>query len=167
MTVFGGPFYETRLHTIGLGKQSVGPYGDWRVLDALASIPLTRRYVVGLRAKWILKDLLAAKVPDYPINQPKKATALPWQRFYTGGPLVGIFDRYPLPDVWDADPDLRRRVTEHPSPATWTAIMHAMWQQRIQTNPDLTPIGVVETYSVTFGGDGGTASDDGWTGGES
>ena len=149
MTVFAGTMMQARLNTTALGKRAIGPYCDWRVLSALATVPLEERYVVGLRAKWMLKDLLKSKVPDYPIDQRKKATALPWKRFYTNGPLTGIWDRYDVPDIFTGE--LERHVTETPTAATWTAISYAIWDQRIAKNPNLTTVGTVNTYTRSVG----------------
>ena len=129
--------------------RAIGPYCDWRVLSVLTTVPLEERYVVGLRAKWMLKELLKAKVPNYPIDQRKKATALPWKRFYTNGPLTGIWDRYDVPDIFSGD--LERHVTETPTAATWSAIAHAIWNQRIAKNPNLTTVGKVNEYTRSVG----------------
>lgn len=150
MQVFGGPMYQGRLNTAGLGKDCIGPYCDWRVLAALATVPVEDRYVVGLQAKWMLKRLLAANLPAYPIDQRKQATALPWKRFYTDGPLRGFFDRYPVPDVFTGE--ARRRIVDEPMAATWTSITQAVWEDRIRSNPTLEPIAVVASASFVVGG---------------
>jgi asparagine synthetase B (glutamine-hydrolysing) len=148
MVVFGGTLYESKLSTNAFGKRSVGPYGDWRVLNELSRVPLEERYVNGLRAKWMLKNLLKQKVPGYPVDQRKKATALPWQRFYTHGPLTGIWERYPIPNLFTGE--VRRRVVEDPTLTTWNAITHSVWEERVRKNPNLTPMGVVESVSLPF-----------------
>lgn len=149
MAVLNSQMWENRLGLIPFGKQAIGPFCDWRVLNAAASIPLEDRYIAGMRGKWILKDLLASKVPDYPINQRKKATALPWKRYYTDGPLEDFFEEYPVPDVFTGAH--RRQLIEEPDDTTLSAMSHAIWQRHVEKNPDLTPTAVVESYTGTFG----------------
>ena len=149
MVVLNSQMWESRLGLIPLGKQAIGPYCDWRVLNALATVPVEDRYIVGMRGKWLLKELLASKVPDYPINQRKKATALPWQRYYTDGPLAGVWDEYDVPDVFSGEH--RRQMIEEPDDTTWSAISYALWERHVEKNPNLTPMGVVEAYSAPIG----------------
>ncbi len=149
MGVFTGSTIQARLSTTGMGKRCIGPYSDWRVLTTLSQVPLEDRYVIGLQAKWMLKRLLQDKVPDYPIDQRKKTTALPFRRFYTDGPLTGIWDHYPVPDIFTGE--IRRQVIDEPTVATWTAITHAIWDERIRKNPNLQLIGVVESYTRSVG----------------
>lgn len=119
------------------GKRSLGPYLAPNVLNALATIPVSDRYIRGMSAKWILKDLLQRKVPDYPVNKRKKATALPWQRFYENGPLTGIWERYDVPDLFTGAE--RAELVAHPIPTTWVAISHAIWLERVVRNDQLQP----------------------------
>ena len=69
MVVLNSQMWESRLGLIPLGKQAIGPYCDWRVLNALATVPVEDRYIVGMRGKWLLKELLASQGPRLP-HQP-------------------------------------------------------------------------------------------------
>ncbi len=119
------------------GKRVLSPYGDPDVLSALATIPVRDRYVRGLSAKWILKKLLTQRLPQYPVKQRKKATALPWQRFYIDGPLTGVWNRYSVPELFDGD--LRNGIMEEPTANTWTAISYSIWVERVVRNDGLDP----------------------------
>ncbi|MDJ0664458.1 MAG: asparagine synthase C-terminal domain-containing protein [Acidimicrobiia bacterium] len=119
------------------GKSSFAPYCAPNVLNALATIPVRDRYIRGLSAKWILKELLTRKVPDYPVNQRKKATALPWRRFYENGPLQDVWERYEVPDLFDSEQ--RAELVARPIATTWVAISHAIWLERVVRNDDLQP----------------------------
>jgi len=119
------------------GKRAFGPFCAPNILNALATIPVRDRYIRGMSAKWILKDLLKRKVPDYPVYKRKKATALPWQRFYENGPLTGIWERYEVPDLFSGED--RSELTARPIATTWVAISHAIWLERVVRNADLKP----------------------------
>ena len=115
----------------------IGPYCDPDVLTALATIPVRDRYVRGLSAKWLLKELLAQRLPQYPVKQRKKATALPWRRFYTNGPLTGVWDSYPVPEIFEGD--LRDELVREPMVNTWTALAYSIWVERVVRNDGLEP----------------------------
>ena len=148
MTVFGNALYEERMSTHPIGALATCPYADDGVLRELSRIPLGERYITGLRAKWILKDLLRQKVPDYPVDQRKKATALPWGRFYTSGVLSDIWERYDIPDFLPTS--IHDELRTRPSATAWNAITWAMWDERIRRNPDLRPHAAVESLSASF-----------------
>ena len=149
MVTLAGAVMRDRMMAQARGALISGPYGDWRVLNELARVPVTERYITGLRAKWLLKELLLERVPDYPVDQRKKATALPWRRFYEQGPLKDIWDRYDVPDLFQgADRD---QLINNPTITTWNAITYAVWEERIAKNPDLKPFPAVEELSITFG----------------
>lgn len=135
MVLFGNPLFIVRLAAHACGKRVVGPYTDSLVLSELARVPVEERYVQGLRAKWMLKDLLGLRLPGYPINQRKKSTALPYERFYEQGPLTGFWDQYDVPDIFTGDKIDALVAT--PSTSTWNAITYAIWEQRVAKNPDL------------------------------
>ena len=132
LLTFGNPVGTDRLVAQSAGKGLILPYVAGKVLTAAASIPVADRYVQGLQAKWILKKLLARKVPDYPINQRKKATALPWERFYRAGPLEGFWERYEVPDLFVGE--AREAIVNSQTAATWNAMSHAVWIERIARN---------------------------------
>ncbi len=135
MVLFGNPILSMRLAAHARGRRAVGPYLDGRVLSELARVPIDERYVRGLRAKWMLKDLLDQRLPGYPTNQRKKHSALPYERFYEQGPLTGIWDRYDVPDIFSGKK--RDALVAAPSTSTWNAITYAIWEQRVAKNPDL------------------------------
>ena len=101
-------------------------------------MPAKDRYVKGLHGKWVLKEILKKRVPSYPIGQRKLATGLPFERYYTGGPLTGIWEKYEMPDF--IEPGFRDAVTDKPSAVTFNAIAHAIWSERIEKNANLEPL---------------------------
>lgn len=135
LLTFGNPVVTDRLVAQSAGKGLILPYVAGRVLTAMASIPVSDRYVRGLQAKWILKGLLARKVPAYPIDQRKKATALPWERFYRSGPLEGFWERYDVPDLFVGE--AKDAIVNSQTAATWNAMSHAVWLERVARNREL------------------------------
>ena len=135
VTVFNNPLLIDRLVAHAVGKSVTTPYVAANVLEALATIPVADRYVQRLQAKWMLKALLQRKVPTYPINQRKLATALPWERFYRDGPLTGFWDRYEMPEIFQGRH--KDELIHQPSILTWNAMIYAVWQARIEKNADL------------------------------
>ncbi len=149
MVVFGNPAMLERLMAHARGKRFIAPYVDSRVLAELARIPIDERYVRGLRAKWLLKDLLRQRLPGYPTDQRKKATALPYERFYNDGPLTTFWDHYDVPDIFTGKN--RDALVGSPSTTTWNAITYAIWERRVAKNPDLQPHDAHLVASFTIG----------------
>ncbi|MDJ0924121.1 MAG: asparagine synthase C-terminal domain-containing protein [Acidimicrobiia bacterium] len=148
IVVFGNPVGTDRLVAQSCGKSITVPYLDPAVVQASATIPVEHRYVKRLAAKWILKELLSERVPGYPVHQRKKATALPWERFYRSGPLTKIWDRYDVPDIFEGKD--RDNLIAVPTATTWNAISYAVWEQRIVRNDRLLghPAAVAAQYPV-------------------
>jgi asparagine synthase (glutamine-hydrolysing) len=131
----GGSF--DRLMAQPKGKRIVQPYAQAPVIDALLTVPANRRYVKRLAGKWVLKEMLARRVPGYRVNQRKNATGIPFLRYCEDGPLVDVWDRYEMPDF--IPPEFHRMVRGEPSPMTWFALTHAVWSERIGKNRRLEP----------------------------
>jgi hypothetical protein len=93
--------------------------------------------------------MLSQRLPDYPVNQRKNATGLPFERFYRDGPLKGIWDRYEVPEFFPAAS--RAAMIDTPSPVTWYAISHAIWSERVERNADLTPLPATAEYRAPIG----------------
>ncbi len=119
------------------GKLLIHPYLTWRVVAESLKVPAKQRYYRGLTGKWMLKELLARKVPGYEVNQRKLATGLPFDRFYRTGPLARFWERYDMPEVLPID--VRGEVRSRPSPMAWMAVNHAVWEERVVRNQDLRP----------------------------
>lgn len=132
------------------GKRIVQPYTEAPVIDALLTVPADRRYVKRLAGKWVLKDLLARRVPGYAVNQRKNATGIPFLRYCVDGPLVDIWDRYEVPDF--VPQELHGTITTHPSPMTWYALVHAIWDERIGRNQALQPHAAVAGVELELAG---------------
>jgi asparagine synthetase B (glutamine-hydrolysing) len=137
LVTFNNPIATNLAVANSVGRRIVGPYCDPDVLTALATIPVYDRYVRRLSAKWLLKELLVRRVPEYPVGQRKKSTAFPWRRFYTDGPLTHFWESYPVPDMFDGD--LRNELVAEPMVNTWTAMSYAVWLERVVRNSRLEP----------------------------
>ena len=119
------------------------------VVSSALAVPVTKRYFRGpLDVKHLLKRVLKKRLPKYPINQRKCATGLPFDRYYTAGPLSDIWTRYRMPDFIEGK--IRERVTDHPSQVTWNAITYAIWEYRVVRNPHLKPVPSTFTSTWTF-----------------
>jgi hypothetical protein len=105
-----------------------------------------------------LKGLLAQRVPGYPVKQRKKATALPWERFYRSGPLRDFWERYDVPDLFTGK-QKDALVNTHTA-ATWNAMSHAVWIERIARNRHLVghPTHLAASYSIGDGAVDGSGS---------
>ncbi len=123
-------------HTVqALGKEQVQPYSSWRVISEHLKVPARQRYYRGFAGKWMLKELLARRLPDYRVNKRKLATGLPFARYYANGPLARVWDRYEVPSVIPAE--LHDAIRSAPSPMTWKAITHAIWLDQVVKDADL------------------------------
>ena len=120
-----------------LGKRQAQPFTKWRVVSEQLKVPAKQRYYRGMAGKWMLKNLLARRVPQYKVNQRKLATALPFGRYVSSGPLADFWDRYEIPDI--VPPQLHETVRTTAKPLTWMAITHAIWNERVAGNPALEP----------------------------
>jgi hypothetical protein len=120
-----------------LGKQQVQPYSSWRVISEHLKVPARKRYYKGFTGKWMLKELLTRRVNGYQVNKRKLATGLPFERYFEDGPLTGVWDEYEVPMV--IPEELRPGVRTSPSPLTWKAITHAIWERRVRSNKHLEP----------------------------
>lgn len=119
------------------GKRLIEPYLTWRVVSEYLKVPARQRYYRRLTGKWIPKELLSRRVPGYRVNKPKLATSLPFNRYYRNGPLAAIWDRYDMPRAIPGE--YHDEIRSTPSPATWMAINHAIWEERVVGNRDLRP----------------------------
>lgn len=137
-----------RLLASACGKRIVVPFTSPKVVSALARVPVAQRYIKGFAGKWILKDILSKRLPEYAVNQRKYATGLPFERFYDSGPLSGIWERYDVPDF--ISPAIRSSVVNKPTAMTWNAITHAIWSERIERNASLRPVPAVLEYRAAL-----------------
>lgn len=135
-----------------LGKTQTFPYLSWRVMSEHLKVPAKQRYYRRFTGKWMLKELLMRRVPEYKVNQRKLATGLPFARYFEAGPLTGFWDRYDIPAVIPAE--LYDEVRNRPTPLTWKAITHAVWEEQVATNPNLAPHPAA--MEVTFSAAGAT-----------
>ena len=132
-----------------LGKRQVQPFQSWRVVAEHLKVPARERYVRGLTGKWMIKELLSRRVPEYQVNKRKLATGLPFLRYYANGPLTDFWDRYEIPDVIPAA--LRDELITKPTAVTWKAMTHAIWLDRVVNNESLQPVAasVADDWSLT------------------
>lgn len=119
------------------GKSITDPFASPEVIGAALSIPATERYEDGIRGKYVIADLLRQRLPAYPAST-KDPIRVPYVEDYRSGPLGTVWEAYDLPDFFSG-PE-RRRLLEHPGLPAWNAITWAIWRDRIERNPGLTPL---------------------------
>jgi Asparagine synthase len=85
----------------GRNKELAAPFGTAAAARIALSIPAGRRYVSGGRVKYLLKDLLRHRVPDYDVDQPKGHGGLPQHRFAGEGVFASMANLYPTPPYVD------------------------------------------------------------------
>lgn len=126
------------------GKSLFAPFKTASLLKCALSVPADRRYIQGipqigqLDAKYLLKRLLARRLPAYPTGQEKGSGSLPLGRFFANGVLADVFERYSPPEFV---PD--SMVPDHVAsfgPVTWNLVTYAVWRDRVLTNPALEPL---------------------------
>ena len=130
------------------GVSVAAPFLMSSSITALTQIPVSDRYHKGMTGKWMLKDMLAARLPAYPVDQRKRNTSLPFTRFCTDGPLVDIWDQYAPPDLFEGQAKKDLLANKLDEAVLWNAIAYSMWDERIVRNASLTPLPASETASV-------------------
>lgn len=111
------------------------PFHSRQVLAAVRRIPPEHRYAKGLEGKYLLKYLLKRRLPDYPINQRKGQSTVPFDQLYSTGPLSRIWEHYEVPP-WLAEFGTRNGETV-PNGAVQSAVSWAVWQREVLSNPQL------------------------------
>lgn len=119
------------------GKVYHQPYSSWSVISDHVKMPARIRYYKRFFGKWVLRELLAKRLPEYRVTKPKLFTGLPFERYFEDGPLTGIWERYEIPDV--VPTELHDEVRTRPTPLSWKAMTHAAWRQTVVTNSQLQP----------------------------
>jgi asparagine synthase (glutamine-hydrolysing) len=117
------------------GRTLTSPFTTRALLDTALSIPAEHRYLSRLESKHLLKRLLQRRLPAYPVNQQKGYMHLPFADMYRHGPLSPVWRHYAVPDIFEGEH--RDRLIETPTQMTWNAITLAIWQDRVQKNPNL------------------------------
>jgi len=130
------------------GKAIQSPFAGGEVFETALAVPPSDRYVRFAlpprenptrvaQYKYLLKELLGEKVPEYDTKKRKGHGQLPTRRYFEEGPLADAFDRYELPAfVPEAHRDAVRNGTEE---ITWYALNYAVWRDRVLTDDDLDP----------------------------
>ena len=122
---------------LGRGRTLLTPYLARPVLNACLSVPLARRYISGLEAKPILKNILRRHLPSYRAGAKKGASLSPVLSYFANGPLSDVWQRYAPPDCFDAKS--RARFIGTPSDLTWNAAVYSIWRDRVLRNQQLAP----------------------------
>jgi asparagine synthetase B (glutamine-hydrolysing) len=130
------------------GTDVVAPFLRSPAISALTRIPIADRHHKGFTGKWLLKDLLAARLPTYDVAQRKRHTSLPFTRFCTDGPLIDIWDRYTPPSLFENEAKRDLIANELDEAVLWNAIAYAMWDERVLQNSTLKPLPASESISI-------------------
>lgn len=122
----------------------VAPFRTRSVAQTALAVPADQRYVQRFRdappitTKYIPKDLLSRRLPDYQVDRPKRNGSLPIQRYVADGPLSTAFDRYE-PPVFLSPESYDRHVDSYGS-LTWELLTYSVWRDRILLDADLEPV---------------------------
>lgn len=111
------------------GVSLIAPFTHPQVVAASLLRASPGRYVEDGIAKPALKQLLETRLPQYPVRQVKLASGLPFDTYYTTGPLSTVWERYAVPEwiptaMLDANGWPRLEVA-------WNAITHAIWKDAV------------------------------------
>lgn len=122
----------------GSGKSISSPFLHRETFDAALSVPVSQRYVRRGRGKYLIKELLRRRVPDYPADQRKGYSAVSFESYFADGPLRQAWDRYPLPAR--LDPRFEHAIRTGSSVTTWKALTLSIWEREIMGNRALAPL---------------------------
>ncbi|WP_257300320.1 asparagine synthase-related protein [Haloarchaeobius sp. FL176] len=134
------------------GQLVVAPFRSRRLARCALSVPPDRRYVRGvddlpdLQPKYLLKSLLAERLPSYPTGCRKGDGSLPIRRYVESGPLSDVFDRYRPPTF--VPPSARHRHVDSFGPLTWPLLTFAVWRARVRDEPELPPVPGTEDHVI-------------------
>jgi asparagine synthetase B (glutamine-hydrolysing) len=134
--VLADPMIMERHQAQARGKRLIAPYMDPAVLDVALQIPPMERYIKGLSGKWLLKEILKTRLPEYPVDQRKQHTSLPFERYVKAGPLTDFWDRYEIPPEFT---DTHRAAILAGRGLNWQAMTLAMWRAQIANDASLLP----------------------------
>lgn len=132
------------------GNTLVNPFETRSLVECALRVPADRRFIQGptagrdLTTKYLLKQLLARRLPEYPTQREKGAGVLPFERYISEGPLADVFDTYDVPAF--VPDDKREAVLEESGRQAWNVLTYAVWRDLVQQNPDLTPAPGTERY---------------------
>jgi asparagine synthetase B (glutamine-hydrolysing) len=134
------------------GSEVRAPFTMSSTISALTRIPVAERCIKGFTGKWLMKEMLSARLPSYEVGRRKWHTSLPFTRYCTDGPLTGIWERYPPPQIFEGQ--ARRDLVDNKldEAVMWNAIAYAIWDERVVRNQNLTPHPSKESISVDVGG---------------
>jgi asparagine synthetase B (glutamine-hydrolysing) len=121
------------------GTSVFAPFIMSETVSAVTRIPIADRHHKGFMGKWLLKHLLAQRLPEYDVGKRKRHTGLPFTRFCTDGPLTDIWDRYSVPDLFEGEDREKLVANTLDEAVLWNAIAYAMWDERVVRNAGLTP----------------------------
>jgi hypothetical protein len=119
------------------GADVRAPFTMASAISALTRVPMADRCIKGYTGKWIMKEILTERLPEYPVGRQKQRTSLPFARYCTNGPLTGIWDRYTPPDLFEGQARQDLIANELDEAVLWNAIAYAMWDERVVRNPGL------------------------------
>lgn len=119
-----------RQQATSFGKSLSCPFAQRDVMKAALALPLEARSPKGRPLKALLREILARRVPGYPVNGPKGGNGVPRTRYCTTGPLAGFFEKDPPPAAFPPGMTALLRV---PSRETSGAIMNlavlSLWER--------------------------------------
>lgn len=115
------------------GNGLVTPFEARGLFECSLSVPADDRYISGGlgdgTSKYILKELLERRLPEYPTDQEKGAGILPFERYRRNGVLGDVFERYDVPSF--VPDEMRETVLEDSGRQAWNVITYAMWHDRV------------------------------------
>lgn len=120
------------------GKELIAPFAGRALAECSISIPVEMRYRRFLEQKYLLKRLLAQRLPEYSTGKPKGGGGLPLVRYINEGPLSTVFEKYEPPKF--ASEGIVSKSLREGHELAWNLMTFAIWRDRVLTNPDISPI---------------------------
>jgi len=138
------------------GKGVRTPFTDAGVVRTAARVPPHLRYARGMQGKWMLKEVLGRRVPQYPKDRMKMPTYLGVDRFIRSGALRDVWDRYQIPSIFNAETQAEIRVGD--GPFHWLALAHAVWEEEM-VRGDVPPIDAPLVIDGSLGDEPGSLNE--------
>ena len=116
------------------GKSLHAPFASNRLFGRALDIPVEQRYVRNGEAKFLLKDMLARRLPGFDVAIPKRG-GLPIERWFQSGPFRNGFKTYGRPDFL-SDKEFSE-LNRAGGWLRWTLLTYVMWKKLCISNPDI------------------------------
>jgi hypothetical protein len=116
------------------GKSLQTPFASNRLFGRALDIPVEQRYARKGEAKFLLKGLLARRLPGFDVGIPKRG-GLPIERWFESGPFRHGFETYGRPDFLSEQEF--SELNRSGGWLRWTLLTYVIWKKLCIMNPSI------------------------------